>query len=92
MNSLTKQVTELTSSDTLSRIRDNYSQALNTAAHEHRQALLSVQNEAETYREKLEEKVDSILLSIGCTMKILYLNIFTFRMMSSLNLSNKSVS
>ncbi len=57
VNSLTKQVTDLTSSDTLSRIRDNYSQAMSAAAYEHKQELLSVQEEVDHHRHQLEEKV-----------------------------------
>ncbi len=61
VNSLTKQVTELTSSDTLSRIRDNYSQALSSAAHEHQQELFSAHQEADEYHQQLEEKVQYVV-------------------------------
>lgn len=69
VSSLTKQVTELSSSDTLSRIRDNYNQALNTAAHEHKEQLLDIQQEADHYRQQLEDKACCIHL---CTLLSLY--------------------
>ena len=61
VNSLTEQVGQLTSSDTLSRIRDNYSQALSAAAHEHKQEVLSLQQESAQYTEQLEERVIALV-------------------------------
>ncbi len=62
VNSLTKQVTDLTSTDTLSRIRDNYTQALSAAAHEHQQKLFAAQEQVDQYRQQQEEKVYTVYI------------------------------
>ena len=57
IKSLTEQVNELTSSDTLTRVRENYSSAMAQSKHEHQQEVLRLQQEMAELREEMDEKV-----------------------------------
>ena len=60
IKSLTEQVNELTSSDTLSRVRDGYSSALAQANQQHQQELLTLQQQIGELREEVDKKVPKI--------------------------------
>lgn len=57
IKSLTEQVNELTSSDTLSRVRDSYSSALAQSNQQHQQELLTLQQQIGELREEVDKKV-----------------------------------
>ena len=57
IKSLTEQVNELTSSDTLSRVRDSYSSALAQSNHQRQQEMLTLQQQIGELREELDKKV-----------------------------------
>ena len=58
IKSLTDQVNELTSSDSLSRVRESYSSAMAHSAHQHQQEVLQLQEQLEHLREEMERKVN----------------------------------
>jgi hypothetical protein len=61
IKSLTEQVNELTSSDTLSRVRDGYSSALAQSNQQHQQEMLTLQQQIGELREEVDRKVLEIL-------------------------------
>lgn len=61
IKSLTEQVNELTSSDTLSRVRDNYSSAMAQSNHQHQQEVLGLEQQLGELTQDMEKKVSYIL-------------------------------
>ena len=57
IGSLKQQVTELSSSETLARMRESYSSAMAQAQDKHRHELARAAEETQKTREALEEKV-----------------------------------
>ena len=58
IKSLTDQVNELTSSETLSRVRESYSSAMAQSNHQHQQEVVQLQEQLEQLREEMERKVN----------------------------------
>ena len=61
IHSLSQQVEELGSADTISRVRESYDSALSQASAQHKEDMALLQEEMRSTREEIEAKVCSVL-------------------------------